>query len=126
MSLVFPLLSDRFLLFVFHAVLTLLFAEPASEEVLGKIANLDRDDIKRAISSADLGQIEYYQTTTAQQRGVLLRKWYDAIIKNQDDCMFLLGLLMLPINVRRIRRAILIFLLYSGPNSYSRERQNLH
>ena len=59
--------------------------EPASEEVLGRVANLDREDIKKAISSADLGQIEFYKSTTALQRGVLLRKWYDAINANADD-----------------------------------------
>lgn len=59
--------------------------EPATEDVLGRVANCDRDDIKRAIETADLGQKKFYKSTTAAQRGVLLRKWYDAIMENEED-----------------------------------------
>ncbi|TGZ82315.1 aldehyde dehydrogenase [Ascodesmis nigricans] len=66
--------------------------EPATEDVLGRVANCDRDDIKRAIETADLGQKKFYKSTTAAQRGVLLRKWYDAIMENEEDLATILCL----------------------------------
>lgn len=64
------------------------YVEPSTEEVLGKVANLNRDDIKRAIVSADAAQREFYKTSTAAGRSLLLRKWNDAILANADDCEF--------------------------------------
>ncbi|KAI5848866.1 Aldehyde/histidinol dehydrogenase [Tricharina praecox] len=66
--------------------------EPSTEEVLGKVANLNRDDIKRAIVSADAAQREFYKTSTAAGRSLLLRKWNDAILANADDLATILCL----------------------------------
>jgi succinate-semialdehyde dehydrogenase/glutarate-semialdehyde dehydrogenase len=49
------------------------------------VSNCELADFKKAIESAEKAQQEFYASTTATQRGVLLRKWYDLIIANQDD-----------------------------------------
>ncbi|KAF1809230.1 aldehyde dehydrogenase [Eremomyces bilateralis CBS 781.70] len=59
--------------------------EPSSETVLGEVANCDLEDFKKAISSADVAQREYWLSTTALQRGAALRTWYNLIMANQDD-----------------------------------------
>lgn len=66
--------------------------EPSTEQVLGQVANLDRNDIRRAIASADGAGRKYYKSTTAGERGALLRKWYDAILANIDDLAIILCL----------------------------------
>jgi len=66
--------------------------EPATEEVLGQVASVSREDIKRAIDSADVAQKEYYFSTTSAQRGRLLRAWYDKIIANIEDLALILCL----------------------------------
>jgi succinate-semialdehyde dehydrogenase/glutarate-semialdehyde dehydrogenase len=55
--------------------------------VLGKVASCDLDDFKKAIASADKAQKEYFFGTTAAQRGVILRKWFDLIMDNLEDRM---------------------------------------
>ena len=61
--------------------------EPSTATVLGKVANCELEDFKKAIGSAAKAQEEYYFSTTAAQRGAALRKWYELIMANQDDSM---------------------------------------
>jgi succinate-semialdehyde dehydrogenase/glutarate-semialdehyde dehydrogenase len=65
-------------------------AEPSSAEVLGYVADMSRADFIRAIEIADKGYRKYSTTTTFYERGVQLRKWFDLVHANIDDCMKLL------------------------------------
>jgi succinate-semialdehyde dehydrogenase/glutarate-semialdehyde dehydrogenase len=60
--------------------------EPATEAVLGNVPNFSRADFRVAIEDAQKGFIEYSENTLATQRGALLRKWYDLVMTNVDDC----------------------------------------
>jgi hypothetical protein len=62
--------------------------EPSSAEVLGQVADLSRDDFQKAIKIADAGFRKYSTSTTFAERGVQLRKWYDLVLENVDDCKF--------------------------------------
>jgi succinate-semialdehyde dehydrogenase/glutarate-semialdehyde dehydrogenase len=68
--------------------------EPSSGEILQECADLDRDDFLEAIDCAYEGYQEFFSSTTAQARGVMLRKWNDLILANADDCMRLGHLLV--------------------------------
>ncbi|KAF1985414.1 aldehyde dehydrogenase [Aulographum hederae CBS 113979] len=66
--------------------------EPSTGTVLGKVANCTLDDFKAAIKSAETAQQEFWATTTAAQRGGMLRKWFNLIIENQEDIGVILSL----------------------------------
>lgn len=61
--------------------------EPSSAEVLGNVADMSRDDFVRAIEIADKGFRRYSTTTTFAERGIQLRKWFELIHKNIEDCI---------------------------------------
>jgi len=65
-----------------------LIEEPASAEVLGHVADMSRDDFVRAIKIADKGFRMYSTSTTFAERGAHLRKWFDLVHENVDDCIF--------------------------------------
>lgn len=54
--------------------------------MISNVANLTRPEIQTAITKASEAQQEYYESTTAAQRGVLLHKWHDLVMQNLDDC----------------------------------------
>lgn len=60
--------------------------EPSSAEVLGQVADLSRDDFIKAIKIADKGFRKYSTSTTFAERGAHLRKWFDLIHANLEDC----------------------------------------
>ena len=60
--------------------------EPSSAEVLGQVADLSRDDFIKAIKIADKGYRKYSTSTTFAERGAHLRKWFDLIHANLEDC----------------------------------------
>lgn len=62
--------------------------EPSSGEVLAKVANFGHTDFVNAIDAAYEGYREFYNGTTAKERGEILLRWYEAIEKNQEDCKF--------------------------------------
>ncbi|KAE9984119.1 hypothetical protein BLS_003017, partial [Venturia inaequalis] len=68
------------------------YVEPSTDTVLGQVSNCDLADFKKAIASAEKAQGEFYESTTALQRGALLRKWFDLIMANQDDLGTILSL----------------------------------
>ena len=80
--------------------------EPSSAEVLGNVADMSRDDFIRAIKIADKGFRKYSISTTFAERGAQLRKWFDLIQQNLDDCK----------SQKRV-----IILTVSGKNSQFRE-----
>lgn len=60
--------------------------EPSSGEVLASVANFGQADFVQAIDAAYDGYQEFYNSTTAKERGDLLLKWHEAIKKNEKDC----------------------------------------
>ncbi|KAF2395780.1 aldehyde dehydrogenase [Trichodelitschia bisporula] len=66
--------------------------EPSTATVLGRVSNCELADFKAAISSAEKAQTEFWESTTAAQRGAILRKWNDLILANTDDIGTILSL----------------------------------
>lgn len=67
------------------ATLSYCSPEPSTAQVLGTVADCDLKDVQSAIESANLAQKSYYSSTTAAQRGIILRKWHDLVIENVED-----------------------------------------
>jgi succinate-semialdehyde dehydrogenase/glutarate-semialdehyde dehydrogenase len=59
--------------------------EPASATILAQVSNFAHADMVDAIKSAEVGQREYYASTTAKDRSAILRKWNDLVLENIDD-----------------------------------------
>jgi succinate-semialdehyde dehydrogenase/glutarate-semialdehyde dehydrogenase len=59
--------------------------EPSSAEVLSQCADMSLSDFQEAIDSASIGYLKFFTSTTAKERGAILRKWYDLIVANADD-----------------------------------------
>lgn len=70
-----------------HAVDNKTFSvyEPSSGEVLRQCADLGLNDFLEAIDSAEAGYREFSRSTTAKERGLLLRKWYELMMANVED-----------------------------------------
>ncbi|KAI5458798.1 Aldehyde/histidinol dehydrogenase [Mariannaea sp. PMI_226] len=66
--------------------------EPSSGEVLHECADFDLEDFIEAIDNAQVGFKEFSTSTTAKERGIMLRKWYELIMENIDDLSILLSL----------------------------------
>lgn len=58
--------------------------DPANGEVLAQVADLSAIETGRAIEAADQA-MQTWKKQTAKDRSVLLRKWFDLIMANQDD-----------------------------------------
>ncbi|CAM3706451.1 NAD-dependent succinate-semialdehyde dehydrogenase [Parendozoicomonas haliclonae] len=57
---------------------------PATGEVLGSIPVQSRQEIDDALERSRQAQKEW-QKTTAKERAVILKRWYDLLMANQDD-----------------------------------------
>jgi acyl-CoA reductase-like NAD-dependent aldehyde dehydrogenase len=68
------------------AVLVNANSEPASAEVLGKVADLSREDFQRAIKIADQGYRKYSTSTSFPERAAQLYRWYELVHANLEDC----------------------------------------
>ncbi|KAI1102680.1 aldehyde dehydrogenase [Jackrogersella minutella] len=66
--------------------------EPSTGTVLGQMADGSLEDFQKAIQSAAEAQPKFFASTTATQRGALLRKWYDLIVIHQEDIATILSL----------------------------------
>ena len=64
--------------------------EPATGTVLENCASFGREEFTEAIDSAYGGYQEFYHSTTAKERGAMLRRWNDLILQNKEDCIKLL------------------------------------
>jgi succinate-semialdehyde dehydrogenase/glutarate-semialdehyde dehydrogenase len=60
--------------------------EPSSAEVLGEVADFALEDFQDALKASEIAFKSYAKSTTAAERGKLLRKWYELCIANIDDC----------------------------------------
>jgi len=59
-------------------------ADPATGEVLAEIADLDENDAADAIAQAARA-LPQWRAKTAKERAVLMRKWFELILANQED-----------------------------------------
>ncbi|MBE2278156.1 MAG: NAD-dependent succinate-semialdehyde dehydrogenase [Rhodobacteraceae bacterium] len=57
---------------------------PARGDVIARVADLTRTEVKRAIAAAAVAQKEW-AARTGKERAAILRKWYDLMMANQDD-----------------------------------------
>jgi len=58
--------------------------DPATGHKLADVANLGPDDTERAIRAAQAA-LGPWRNKTAKERSILLRKWFDLLMANQDD-----------------------------------------
>ncbi|KAJ2770370.1 hypothetical protein IWQ56_002192, partial [Coemansia nantahalensis] len=58
--------------------------DPATLETVGSVPDMDAGDVRRAIDVASEA-FSSWKTTTARQRSVLLRRWYELMVANKDD-----------------------------------------
>lgn len=64
---------------------------PADDKWIGKIPCLNVNEVKDAIHTA-YHSFQTWQKVTANQRAILLRKWYELIIENKEDLAKLITL----------------------------------
>ena len=64
---------------------------PASDEVLGTIPRLGRDETARAIEAAERA-LPAWRDKTAKERANILRAWFNLMMENQDDLAVLMTL----------------------------------
>jgi succinate-semialdehyde dehydrogenase/glutarate-semialdehyde dehydrogenase len=57
---------------------------PATGETIAEVANLDADDARAAIEAAHEA-LPAWRAKTAKERSLLMRKWFDLIMANQED-----------------------------------------
>ncbi|OWV82442.1 NAD-dependent succinate-semialdehyde dehydrogenase [Rhizobium sp. R634] len=57
---------------------------PATGEILGRVPNLGAAETKAAIAAAEVAQKEW-AARTAKERAVILRRWFELMMDNQDD-----------------------------------------
>ncbi|KAI9471206.1 hypothetical protein LPJ79_001600 [Coemansia sp. RSA 1821] len=65
--------------------------DPGTLEKIGSVTDMDASDVRKAVDAGSAA-FESWKKTTAKQRAVLLRKWYDLIIENKDDLARILTL----------------------------------
>ncbi len=58
--------------------------DPATGHKLADVANLGPADAEKAIAAANAAW-NGWKTKTAKERSIILRKWYDLLMANQDD-----------------------------------------
>ena len=64
---------------------------PADGSVLGKVPNMGADETREAIEHARIAQLSW-RKTLAKERAVILRRWSDLMLENQDDLALLMTL----------------------------------
>lgn len=57
---------------------------PANGQVVGTVPDMDVADVQKAIDAASEA-FKSWQTTTAKERGQILRKWYDLLVANSES-----------------------------------------
>jgi succinate-semialdehyde dehydrogenase / glutarate-semialdehyde dehydrogenase len=68
---------------------TLPVHNPATAEALGHIPNMAANETRRAIAAA-AAALPLWAARTAKDRSVILRRWFDLMIANQDDLAILM------------------------------------
>ncbi|HVG16078.1 MAG TPA: NAD-dependent succinate-semialdehyde dehydrogenase [Chitinophagaceae bacterium] len=62
---------------------------PATGEIIAGVPDMDREDVRHAIDAAN-DAWPAYRELTANQRAVLLKKWYALILQNREELAFLM------------------------------------
>ncbi|XP_063241207.1 succinate-semialdehyde dehydrogenase, mitochondrial-like [Bacillus rossius redtenbacheri] len=57
---------------------------PSTEQVVGAVPDMDENDVSKAIDAAGEAFAAWGQTTGKERAGVM-RKWYELLVKNQDE-----------------------------------------
>ncbi len=57
---------------------------PATGEIIADVANLDADDTRATVEAAHEA-LPAWRAKTAKERAVLMRKWFELIMANQED-----------------------------------------
>ena len=70
---------------------TIAVTNPATGETLGTIPKMGASETERAIAAADAA-LPAWRAKTAKERSVILRKWYDLMLENQEDLAVLMTL----------------------------------
>ncbi|KAJ1884619.1 hypothetical protein LPJ66_010527 [Kickxella alabastrina] len=65
--------------------------DPGTMQKIGSVADMGADDVRRAIDAASRA-FESWKNTTAKERSLILRRWFDLIISNKDDLARLMTL----------------------------------
>jgi succinate-semialdehyde dehydrogenase/glutarate-semialdehyde dehydrogenase len=63
---------------------TIEVTNPANGEVIGHVPDMNAVEAARAIEAARVAMVSW-RKQTAKQRAVILRRWFDLIMANQDD-----------------------------------------
>ena len=64
-------------------------SNPATGEIIAKVANLNRSDAQEAISAAELA-LNAWKGKLAKERAQVMRKWFELILANADDLALLM------------------------------------
>ncbi|GGO83501.1 NAD-dependent succinate-semialdehyde dehydrogenase [Marinobacterium nitratireducens] len=64
---------------------------PATGEKIAEVASLGADETRRAIEAAEAA-MQDWKARPARERSVVLRRWYDLIMANQEDLAILMTL----------------------------------
>ena len=70
---------------------TIAVSNPATGEALGAIPKMGAAETERAIVAADAA-LPAWRERSAKERSVILRKWYDLMLENQEDLATLMTL----------------------------------
>ena len=70
---------------------TIAVNNPATGEILGTIPKMGAAETSRAIAAANKA-LPAWRSKTAKERAVILRKWYDLMLENQEDLAILMTL----------------------------------
>jgi succinate-semialdehyde dehydrogenase/glutarate-semialdehyde dehydrogenase len=68
---------------------TINVVDPASGGVIGTIPKMGAAETRRAIEAADAALVAW-RSKVAKERSVILRKWFDLMLANQDDLALLM------------------------------------
>lgn len=66
-------------------------SNPATGQIIAKVANLNRSDAEEAISAADLA-LNSWKEKLGKERALVMRKWFELILENADDLATLMTL----------------------------------
>jgi succinate-semialdehyde dehydrogenase/glutarate-semialdehyde dehydrogenase len=63
---------------------TFAVTNPATGATIAEVARCGGDETRRAVEAAERAQIKWRQTT-ASERSILMRRWFDLMMKHQED-----------------------------------------
>ena len=69
--------------------MTLPVRDPATGTIIGTVPNMGAGETRRAIEAAARA-LPAWSAQTAKERGLLLRRWYDLVIRSQEDLAVLM------------------------------------